>query len=230
MVHRHTKLYLFHDFIFITHPCSWVHLCILMSPCICIAEKYLPLHFLEAQLVWVDRGALGRIDVSHPPLCFCCALLKEMRPHNRRLSAALLWEPHYHLRELGQVATRDWSSALLAKRDSHSPRKSRRTSCQQMSLGKFLDAHAWEKRSINTCTISCFLWTCLHNPQASYCRLSTSLFTRAFKQPCTHWQLRTHIKITHPVNSRTRAGEWVSDLWIMQCANRRGGVCFAVAF
>lgn len=106
------KLCVFCDFIFITQPCSWVHLCILMSPRICIAEKYLRLHFLEAQLVRVDgEGAPGRMDASHPPLCFCCAVLKEMRPHNRRLSAGPLGEPHYRLREQEQVASRErhWS-------------------------------------------------------------------------------------------------------------------------
>lgn len=79
------------------NPRSWVHLCILMSPRICIVEKYLCRHFVAARLVWVhrDTGWNGR----RPPIhlfdvfsffFFCSVVLKGTRTHNRRLSAGLI--------------------------------------------------------------------------------------------------------------------------------------------
>ncbi len=85
-------------------------------------------------------GALGWMDATHPLLCFCCAVLKEMKPHNRRLSAGLVGEPHYDLGEQEQVASRGnhRSSASPADRNSHGAQKSGRTCCAQMSLRNFL--------------------------------------------------------------------------------------------
>lgn len=96
---------MFCDFIFITQPCSWVHL----SLCICIVEKYLGLHFVAAQLVrgvYLDTGSNGR----HPAtslacFLFCCAVLKrDEAAQQEAVSGSGGGGSHYHLREQEQVA------------------------------------------------------------------------------------------------------------------------------
>ncbi len=165
------------------------------------------------------------MDATHPPLCFCCAVLKELRPHNRRLSAGLLGEPHYHLREQEQVTSRERhrSSASPTDRDSHSTQKSGRTCCRQMSMRNFLYAYAWEKQLIICCIVSIsFEHVCLHNSQISFCWLCTCLCVPFF-QTSYHslyvWLANACVCVCVRL---THAAEWVSDLWIMQSAHWRG--------
>ena len=94
--HAHKiKLCVFCDFIFITQPCSWVHLCFFNVPVHLHSRGiYLRLHFLECTVgiggpggvcvcVCEGGGHRGRTDATQPPtsLFFAARCLKEMRPH-----------------------------------------------------------------------------------------------------------------------------------------------------
>lgn len=93
--HAHKiKLCVFCDFIFITQPRSWVHLCFFNVPVHLHSRGiYLRLHFLECTVGIGGPGGgggghQGRTDATHL-FVFCCAVLKrDEATHHRRPSQA----------------------------------------------------------------------------------------------------------------------------------------------